>query len=157
MSHLDSRFPQRKRLGHGVLYIEGQPTIVFDSVCMKDRDPGLANEEVHLLLREVWTSASAWLVGRYVIMPDQIHLFAGMAHDRIEFKNWSKFWKSDFTKKHKVAGHRWQSSDWDTRMRTSEQYEEKWQYIRLNPERQKVVNRPEDWPFQDVLNELRWD
>ena len=68
---------------------------------------------------------TAWLVGRYVIMPGHIHLFAAATSTKIEFKNWVKYWKSQFTKRHKVADHRWQTDDWDTRMRTGEQYEEK--------------------------------
>jgi len=31
---------------------------------------------VHDLLCSVWREATAWLVGRYVIMPDHVHLFA---------------------------------------------------------------------------------
>jgi len=154
---MDSRFPDRKQPAHGVHYVEGQPTIVFDAVCTKDRKQWLANDGVHLLLREVWSKATVWLVGRYLIMPDHIHLFAALAIDQIEFKNWSKFWKSNFTQRHKVDEHRGQTSDWDTRMRTLEQYEEKWNYVRMNPVRQGLVERSEDWPFQGVQHYWRWD
>ena len=149
--------PQRKHPAHGVLYIEGQPTIVYDTVCTKDRQPWLAHDDIHELLREVWNDASAWLVGRYIIMPDHIHLFAAATAIDIEFKNWVKYWKSQFTKRHKIADHRWQTDDWDTRMRTGRQYEEKWEYVRYNAFRHELVVRPEDWPHQGVLNELRWD
>ena len=105
----------------------------------------------------MWNDASAWLVGRYIIMPDHIHLFAAATAIDIEFKNWVKYWKSQFTKRHKVAEHRWQTDDWDTRMRSGHQYEEKWEYVRYNAFRHELVVRPEDWPHQGVLNELRWD
>lgn len=149
--------PQRKHPQHGVLYIEGQPTIVFDTVCTKDRQPWLASHGIHQLLCEVWNDASAWLVGRYVVMPDHVHLFAAWTGQEIDFKNWVKYWKSQFTKRHKVSGHRWQTDDWDTRMRTAIQYEEKWDYVRFNAVRHKLVERPEDWPFQGILNDVRWD
>ena len=152
-----SDLPQRKHPAHGVLYIDGQSTIIFDTICTKDRTPWLATAEVHLLLRQIWADAEAWLVGRYIIMPDHIHMFAAATGEEIEFKNWVKYWKSQFTKKHKVAGHRWQTDDWDTRMRTGEQYEEKWEYVRFNAVRQELVSRPEEWPYQGILNELRWE
>jgi len=129
----------------------------FDTICTKDRTPWLATAEVHLLLRKVWAEAEAWLVGRYIIMPDHIHMFAAATCEEIEFKNWVKYWKSQFTKQHKVASHRWQTDDWDTRMRTGEQYEEKWEYVRFNAVRHELVSRPEEWPYQGILNELRWE
>ena len=148
---------QRKHPAHGVLYVEGQPTIIFDTVCTRGRMRWLANDEIHQLLREVWAESSAWAVGRYIIMPDHIHMFAAATALEIEFKNWVKYWKSIFTKRHKVTDHDWQTDDWDTRMRTALQYEEKWEYVRFNAVRHKLVEDPEDWPFQGALNELRWD
>ena len=149
--------PQRKHPAHGILFVEGQPTIVFDTVCTKDRKPWLANTEVHQLLREVWNDASAWLVGRYMIMPDHIHLFAALAKEEVDFKNWVRFWKSRFSKRYNMLNCRWQTDDWDTRMRNVRQYEEKWDYVRFNAVRHNLVNRPEDWPYQGVINELRWE
>ena len=157
MTDSSSNRPQRKHPAHGVLYIEGQPTILFNTVCTKDRQPWLANDETHELLKDVWSETSAWLVGRYIIMPDHIHLFAAATAIDIEFKNWVKYWKSQFTKRHKVADHRWQTDDWDTRMRSGRQYEEKWEYVRYNAVRHELVSSPEEWPHQGVLNELRWD
>jgi putative transposase len=149
--------PVRKHPASGVVYIEGKPTIIFDTICTKDRLPWLACEEVHRLLREVWLAASAWVVGRYVIMPDHIHLFAAATVTEIEYCNWVTYWKSQFSKRHQNAKHRWQTDDWDTRMRTSQQYEDKWEYVRWNPYRHKLVARPEDWPYQGTLHDVRWD
>jgi putative transposase len=49
--------------------------IVFLTVCTKQRKDVLANERTHELLCAAWTTKPSWLVGRYVIMPDHIHLF----------------------------------------------------------------------------------
>ncbi len=65
----------RKHPVHGVLAVPNQPTIVFLTVCTKNRQPWLATSEVHNLLHLVWASADAWLVGKYIIMPDHVHLF----------------------------------------------------------------------------------
>jgi len=149
--------PSRKHPASGVLHLPHQPTIVFDTVCTRDRIPWLANDDVHELLREVWQEATGWLVGRYVIMPDHIHYFAAATESAIEFKNWVRYWKSQYTKRHQVAEHRWLTDDWDTRMRGARQYEEKWEYIQANPVRHKLVSRPEDWPYRGEIHELRWD
>ena len=68
--------PQRKRPASGVFLSRGKTTIVHVSVCTRRRRRWLATPEVHDLLTHVWREATAWLVGRYVIMPDHIHLFA---------------------------------------------------------------------------------
>ena len=104
---------RRRRPTHGVLFVEGQPTILFDTVCTKDRTPWLAFREVHELLQEVWSDAQAWLMGRYVIMPDHVHFFAAATDSLISYENWVKYWKSQFTKRHGVAGHRWQTDHWE--------------------------------------------
>ena len=157
MNAIPPELPHRKHPAHGILYVDGQPAIIFDTVCTKGRASWLANDEVHQLLREVWSEAVAWLVGRYIILPDHIHMFAAATIIDIDFKNWVQYWKSQFTKRHKVPDHRCQTDDWDTRMRTPQQYEEKWEYVRFNAVRHKLVTRPEDWPYQGVIHELRWD
>ena len=51
------------------------PIIVYLTVCTKRRKPILANPAAHELLRASWREARLWLVGRYVIMPNHLHLF----------------------------------------------------------------------------------
>ncbi len=158
MSHpLPEEAPRRKRPTHGVLHVEGQPTIIFDTVCTKDRRPWLADVTVHELLNEIWQESVAWLMGRYVIMPDHIHFFAAATDSPIAYENWVKYWKSQFTKRHGVANHRWQTDHWETRLRSAEAYVDKWLYVRENPVRKKLVATPEEWPFQGEVFELRWD
>ena len=148
--------PQRKHPAHGIFFREGQPTIIFDTVCTKNRLPWLADEQVHRLLREVWQEASAWLLGRYVIMPDHIHFFAAATESAIPYDNWVRYWKSQFTKRHKVPEHGWLTDHWDVRMRHEPQYEEKWLYVQQNPVRHDLVAVPEDWPYRGEIHELRW-
>jgi len=100
--------PKRSRPASGVLHIDGKPTIIYDTVCTKDRKRWLANDEVHGLLREIWIEAEAWAMGRYMIMPDHIHFFSGFTGSPIEYENWVCYWKSQFTKRHKIPDHRWQ-------------------------------------------------
>jgi REP element-mobilizing transposase RayT len=155
--------PKRRRPASGVVETENGPTIVFDTVCVFGRIGWLANDEVHTLLVNVWQEAKAWLVGRYIIMPDHRHYFATPGMTPVPFENWVRYWKSQFTKRYKrdhggeqrPAG--WQSNDWDTRMRSEQAYEEKWEYVRMNPERRGLVALAEKWPYQGELNEIRWE
>jgi REP element-mobilizing transposase RayT len=118
--------PDRKHPVHGILAVDGQPTIIFDTVCTKNREPWLADETVHNLLREIWHDATAWLVGRYVIMPNNIHLFAAATENStVTHDNWVTYWKSLFTKRRQNPGHRWQTDCWDTRIRSLLAFEEK--------------------------------
>jgi REP element-mobilizing transposase RayT len=149
--------PKRGHPSHGVLHVADQPTIIFDTVCTKDRKGWLANDAVHELLQDVWRQADAWLMGRYVIMPDLIHFFAGFAGSDIDHESWVKYWKSQFTKRYQNARCDWLTGHWDTRMRSASQYEEKWHYVELNPVRHGLVERAEDWLFKGQIHLLPWD
>lgn len=150
--------PTRKHPKHGLALPDfDQTLIVFLTVCTKDRRTWLASEEVHQLLRDTWQRAEAWLIGRYVVMPDHIHLFATPGRIDLPLENWVRYWKSQFTKAYQVTDHRWQIDHWDTRLRSWEGYEDKWNYVKLNPIRQGLVTDANDWPFQGEMNELRWD
>ena len=141
---------------HSLIERHNTPLIVFLTVCTKDRRPWLATDEVHALLRSVWTDASAWLVGRYVLMPDHVHLFAAPGGAGIVFDNWVKYWKSQFSKRHLDVTHRWQTDHFDRRLRDGENYEQKWEYVRTNPVRHGLVARVEDWPYHGELSPLPW-
>jgi REP element-mobilizing transposase RayT len=75
---------------------------VLITVCTKNRQPWLAAPEVHEILISIWKEATAWLVGRYVIMPDHIHLFASPRDETVSLESWVRYWKSQFSKRHKT-------------------------------------------------------
>jgi REP element-mobilizing transposase RayT len=148
--------PKRKRPAHGVLRPSSKPVIVFDTFCAHKRAPYLANDECHQILLEVWQEASAWIVGRYVVMPDHIHLFAAPASEEVEYESWVSYWRRQFSLQYKSAGHRMQTNHWDRRLRNGESYQEKWEYVRNNPVRAGLVPSPEEWPYQGEINVLPW-
>lgn len=154
---MQPEFHGRKHPVHGVLFIPGRPTIVFGTVCTKGRNPWLASESVHALLRGVWADARAWLLGRYVIMPDHVHFFAAATESEISFDHWVRYWKSWFSKRHGIAEQRWQTDHWDVRMRNGTHFEECWEYVRWNPVRHGLVSRPDEWPFQGEVFPVRWE
>jgi putative transposase len=146
----------RKKPAHGVWIDPDRPTIVFVTVCTRDRLPWLATEENHRRLCEGWERAKAWLVGRYVLMPDHLHHFAAPGPLDLPLDTWVRYWKSQFTKVHREGSRNWQTDHWDTRLRSEESYEEKCWYVRNNPVRAGLVARAEEWPLQGELNRLEW-
>ena len=148
--------PQRHKPASGVLLARLGPTIVFLTVCTEKRQPWLAQPQAQALLREVWREAAAWSVGFYLLMPDHLHLFCAPHDPVMPLNRWVSYWKRRFTQR---AGHPewvWQAHHWDTRLRRNEHYGDKWRYVAANPVRKGLVTRAEDWPYQGVLNELRW-
>lgn len=133
-----------------------RPTIVFLTVCAKDRVSWVATPENHDALRQAWTEADAWHVGRYVLMPDHLHLFAAPGRLEIDFDRWVRYWKSRFSMSRKIPAQEWQTDHWDTRLRSGESYDAKWVYVRNNPVRAGLVKNAEEWPYQGELHALSW-
>jgi putative transposase len=84
-----------------------------------------------------------------------------MRTDRAEVRpllQWVSYWKSISARRwpRPEEAPVWQRHFWDTQLRRGESYEEKWQYVRENPVRAGLVTDTHDWPYQGVLNELRW-
>jgi REP element-mobilizing transposase RayT len=154
-------YPQRRHLAHGVKCDHDLRPIVFVTICTRQRAKLLANATAHELLINAWSEASAWLVGRYVLMPDHAHFFATVSDESLSLDAWIRYWKSQLTKRQRVEKMpgliAWQSDHWDTRLRSAAMYDAKWDYVRNNPVRKGLVARAEDWPFQGTLHELRWD
>jgi putative transposase len=134
-------------------------TIIFVTVCTKNRKRILANSRVHELLCAAWQNQPTWLIGRYMIMPDHIHLFCAPADLVPEaLIKWMNFWKSHAARHWPRTEDSpiWQRHFWDTQLRRGESYTEKWEYVEQNPVRADLVARSEDWPYQGELNVLSW-
>ena len=91
----------------------------------------------------------AW-VGRYVIMPDHIHLFVAFTADSVSLSSWMKSLKNAISKVLTNAtfdGPHWQKGFFDHVIRSEESYQQKWLYVLENPVRADLVKAAEDWPF----------
>ena len=133
--------------------------IIFLTVCAEKRKRIFASEQVQNLLLDSWTIADAWVVGRYMIMPDHIHLFcspAGIEYPAL--KTWVKYRKSLSARKWPDAGigKVWQRDFWDTQLRRGDSYSEKWNYVVNNPVRAGLVDVSAAWPYQGEICELQW-
>jgi len=136
----------------------GQSTIVFVTVCSVQRKRIFDRAEAVAVILEAWRKADAWAVGRYVILPDHIHLFCSPRRAEIDLPTWVRFWKSH------VARH-WpwpeerpvlQEGFWDTQLRSGDSYAGKWAYVKDNPVRHRLVEKAEDWPWSGEIETLDW-
>jgi REP element-mobilizing transposase RayT len=87
-------------------------------------------------------------VGRYVIMPDDMHFFVrGDIH--FNLGKWLNGLKRaisialDATSKHPL----WQPGFFDHVLRNEESYAQKWEYMRQNPVRARLADSADEWPF----------
>ena len=87
--------------------------------------------------------------GRYVIMPDHVHLF--VRGDR-NFASCS--WVGGLKRSMSVmlkSPRLWQPGFFDHVLRSDESYAEKWNYVRENPVRAGLVKVADDWPYQGEI------
>jgi putative transposase len=88
-------------------------------------------------------------VGRYLIMPDHMHLFV-RGGDDFKLAQWVNGLKRAIsvalgaTKKRPL----WQPGFFDHVLRNDEKYSQKWEYVRENPVRASLVPRADDWQYQ---------
>jgi putative transposase len=138
--------------------------IFFIATCTSNRRAVLANPQLHEICREVWWNAEklyGWLVGRYVLMPDHVHFFCAPQRDDCPLNVFAGKWKEWTAKYAKrrlgLAMPLWQEEFFDHVLRSAESYEEKWNYVRQNPVRAKLVASSDEWPYQGKIRELRYD
>jgi|ERR1700682_3995120 len=86
-------------------------------------------------------------VGRYVIMPDHIHLFVRGDGD-FSLSRWIAGLKRAISNALKVRGTFWQPGFFDHILRSDESYSAKWNYVHENPVRAGLVANADDWRFQ---------
>jgi len=152
--------PGRKHPAHiSPVERHNEPVIVFLTVCSKDRKRIFASGDVAQVIADAWIEATSWCVGRYVIMPDHIHLFCAPNVVPPEpLDQWVRYWKNNASKNWPRPNEHpiWQRDFWDTQLRRHENYDEKWEYVLENPVRAGLVTKSDDWPFHGELNVLAW-
>lgn len=135
--------------------------IYFVTACTAERRRLLADDLVHeAFVRFVRNGAArgAW-VGRYVLMPDHLHLFVVLEDDRMRLSAWIGSLKkavSKILRARGAASPHWQKGFFDHVMRGSESYSEKWDYVRANPVRAGLGAQAEDWPYSGEIHELEY-
>ncbi len=150
------------------------PPVYFVTLCAARRRSVLANEIVHYAFINYGDRGQdrGIALGRYVIMPDHIHLFV-CGRDDFNLGIWVRGLKRVVAAA--VAGGRkgdmqgqdsaavtaaattaaadsiWQRGFFDHIIRNSESYSAKWDYVCQNPVRAGLVQRADEWPFQGEI------
>ena len=133
--------------------------VYFLTACTARRRSILADAEVHeafLLFCRTAEEKGVW-VGRYVLMPDHLHLFAAFAPNAPSLSAWMKAFKGAISESLYKRGFRspfWQKGFFDHVLRSAESYGQKWQYVLDNPVRKGLVAKPDDWPYQGEVHPL---
>jgi len=151
--------PGRRRPAHWPPYENGnQSKLVFLTVNANKRKPILANAKSVAVILQAWAEADAWLVGRYAIMPDHIHLFCAPNRSEVDIERWVKYWKAlaSFQWPNRDEQPVWQLNCWDTQLRRGDSYATKWEYVRNNPVRHNLVADADDWPWAGEIHRLEW-
>ena len=133
--------------------------VYFITACTHRRRHLLDRSHVHQAFKTFAHNSPAYevWVGRYVIMPDHLHLFAAFTADSPGLSAWMKSLKnylSNSLRQCTVAAPHWQRGFHDHLMRSEESYDEKWNYVQMNPVRAGLVAAPEDWPYQGEVHRL---
>jgi putative transposase len=142
------------------LYATYKSPLYFVTFCSFERRPILACEELDAAFRRFAGQAEGRgiAIGRYVIMPDHIHLFIapGLEGDLSMSMQLMKRALSVALKKMGNSSPHWQPGFHDRLLRRSDSYSEKWEYVRNNPVRAKLVVEPDQWPFQGEIVPIQW-
>ena len=130
--------------------------LYFVTFCTHERQPSLAKEEVDtafVLFAKRAEEAYNVAVGRYVIMPDHVHLFVRGNHD-FRLGPWIGALKQTLAKAVRLPrakGRIWEEGFFDHVLRSNESYSQKWNYVRKNPVRAGLVKSVTDWPYQGEI------
>ena len=114
-------------------------------------------------------------------MPDHVHFFCRAARDAKRLSDFVGFWKSYTSRKVQALGAvaagvdrgcvmrgrtlgqprsapsattLWQREFFEHVLRSTENYSQKWDYVKENPVRAGLVERSDDWPWQGEIELL---
>ena len=134
------------------------PPLYFVTFNTRARRKILATKEIHaqfIAFARVG-EARGIRVGRYVLMPDHVHLFI-RGHADFVLCQWVRLLKRKLSAEILAPPPHWQPGFFDHLIRNSESYAAKWEYVRENPVRAGLVASYEFWPYQGELVRLEAD
>jgi putative transposase len=130
--------------------------LYFVTLCTHERQRFLAKDDVHtafVLFAKRAEDNFNVAVGRYVIMPDHVHLFVRGDYN-FRLGPWIGALKQTLTKAamlSRAKGQVWQEGFFDHVLRSNESYSQKWNYVRENPVRAGLMKSAADWPYQGEI------
>jgi len=130
--------------------------LYFVTFCTHERQQFLAKDEIHtafVLFAKRAKGTFNVAVGRYVIMPDHIHLFVRGDYN-FRLGPWIGALKQVLAKAamlSRAKGQIWEEGFFDHVLRSNESYSQKWNYVRENPVRAGLVKSAADCPYQGQI------
>jgi putative transposase len=142
------------------LYIDNP--VYFVTFCTERRKTILAHQAIHNAFVQFCDTALKRNIfaGRYILMPDPIHLFVKLPPPSENLSDWIKSLKNSLSKtlkSCKVAPPHWQKGFFDHVLRSTESYSEKWLYMVENSVRAGLLADWTQWPYQGEIQPLRLD
>ena len=140
------------------LFQEYQAPLWFVTFNTHRRVQILANAAVLKRFREFCSNAAERqiFVGRYVLMPDHVHLFVAGPRE-FDLSAWVRILKLSLSGVVLAPRPHWQEGSFDHLLRHDESYAEKWEYVRRNPVRAGFAATAEAWPYQGEISPLPFD
>lgn len=138
--------------------------LLFITCCTAGRRPLLASILVRTILESIWRKSAdvdGWHVGHFLLMPDHVHFFARPAIKARSLPAWIKSWKSISSRRLidecRLQAPVWQADYFDHFVRSLAAYQEKWEYVQMNPVRKGLCSTPAEWDYQGTLHDLMFE
>ncbi len=103
---------------------------------------------------------NAYLLHDFVVMPNHLHVLLTPAANASLEKAVQLIKGGTSYAIHSARGHKmqiWQEGFYDWTVRDASDWNAKVEYIRLNPVRAKLVNKPEEWPYSSASLQITLD
>lgn len=138
----------KRRINHETpLWVRESESIYFLTICCKERGTNqLARDPIGAQLIEsvdFRNESKIWWCSSFVVMPDHVHAVIQFTEDFPMIRA-VRAWKSWTAKQHGII---WQSQWFEHRLRRTESWREKSDYILNNPVRAGLVENANDWPW----------
>ena len=133
-------------------WVYSEAPVYFITAVTSERRRILADGGTHEVFRTFCKMARnrGVLVGRYVLMPDHLHLFVCIPPGAVGLPLWMKSMKNAISKHWRSGGieaPHWQKGFFDHLLRSEESHAEKWKYVRENPVRAGLCATAGEWPY----------
>ena len=135
-----------------MLLSEDKVATYFVTFCVADRLRVLANAECFSAFKSAAATVQRWEILAAVIMPDHIHALVCPKEPERSVGEFSRLIKRGMRLELGVPWQ-WQAGCFDRLLRDDESAQSKWEYMRENPVRAKLVSDWQDWPFAIGIKE----
>ncbi len=139
--------PKRKTVPHAIPPWVEDGSLFFITICCETRGQNILCEkhkaESLLEATHHFHQLARWYVRLFLVMPDHVHGLLAFRGESSMTKTVAD-WKRYTARKLVIT---WQKNFFDHRIRNHESLSSKVQYIRMNPVREGLVQRTEDWPY----------